>query len=237
MDDRARILALAQSIYLAKNNRYNDVEGTEEDEFIAQSVDWVNQWVDELELEADWNYVRRNRVNLGTINTATQTFALPDDVRTLVVSPYRSLVISQDGAIVSTFTIVAPNQIGSPPYEGLTEARVTVVGRRLIFSRNLTEEEIGGSVLADIIDYIPRLEAVVDGQYNSEMLDLVAPKQLIVLGVAKNATLPDIVQGGISPSITQKYNDLLQKAILQNNLSADSYIVERDDLSFIQGVW
>ena len=58
--EREQILALAQSIYLAKNNRYNDVEGAEEDEFINQTIDWANQWVEELELEADWNYVHHH---------------------------------------------------------------------------------------------------------------------------------------------------------------------------------
>lgn len=91
--------------------------------------------------------------------------------------------------------------------------------------------------MADVIDYIPRLEAAVDGQYNADMLDLVTPKQLIILGVAKNATLPDIVQGGISPSLTQKYNDLLQKAILENNKTAEVYTVERESFDFIRGVW
>lgn len=237
MDERTRILALAQSIYLAKNNRYNDVENEEEDLFVAQTIDWVNQWVEELEEEADWNYVRRQRALLGTVDAAVPNITLPTEVKSLVVSPYRYLVLSHDGVVVAGFRIVNPNQIGNtPPDEGLVEDRVTVVGRKLIFSRDLKETEIGADVLADVVDYIPRI-SLETGQENVQMLDLIKPRQLIVLGVAKNATLPDIVQGGISPSLAQKYNDLLQRAIAKNNESSSPFTADSEDFSFITGVW
>lgn len=236
MDVRADILKIAQSIYLAKNNRYNDVEGDEEDEFIAQTIDWVNQWLDEVEVETNWNYVRRNHADLGLVLEGDDSISLPAEVRTLVVNPYRDLVISHDGAIVARFQLVSPNQLTSPASEGVVEDRAAIIGRRVFFSRYITASESGGRVLADVIDYIPRL-SLETGAESSEALYLVQPKQLMVLGVAKNATLPDIVQGGTSPSHTQKYNDLLSKAVAENDRTSEAYLVERESFSYIGGIW
>lgn len=225
------ILKLAQSIYLAKNNKYNDVDGDEQLDFIEQTIDWVNQFIEELEEEADWNYVTSPRMELGTVLSAgTASFALPDDVNRLVVSPYRDLVIKHDGSVVSTFKLVKPNQIADPSDPEVAD-RATVVGRNVIFSRPFKEHEVGGKVEADAVLYIPRL-----AHDNVEMLDLVKPKQLIILGVAKNATLPDIVQGGISPSLTQKYADLLDKALKKNSATSDVSMMPREDFSYIGGV-
>ena len=236
MDERSRILKLAQSIYLAKNNRYNDVEGEEEDEFVLQTIDWVNQWIDEVEIETNWNYVRRNHADLGPVLEGDDSIALPPEVRTLVVSPYRDLVISHDGAVVARFQIVSPNQLTAPASEGVVEDRVALIGRRVFFSRNITASESSGRVLADVIDYIPRL-SLDTGAETVEAIDLITPTQLIVLGVAKNATLPDIVQGGTSPSHTQKYNDLLAKAVAENDRTSQAYQVDRENFSYIGGIW
>lgn len=226
------ILALAQSIYLAKNNRYNDVDGTEQTEFIDQTIDWVNQYIEELEMEADWNYVRTNNYTLGTIATVdSTTFALPDEIQRLVVSPYRDLTISQDGSVVSTFRLVSPDQIADPENPEVLD-RATVIGRNVVLSRPLKDTEVGGTVKADVVSFIPRLSRT-----DVDMLELVQPKQLIILGVAKNATLPDIVQGGISPSLTQKYADLLEKAVMKNNATSDVNEIPREDFSYVSGVW
>jgi len=234
-EKQAKILALAQSIYLAKNNKYNDVEGEEETEFVNQTVDWVNQYIEELEEEADWNYVRENNYLFGTATAGVYTVALPATVNRLVVSPYRFLTLSQDGTVIAKFKVVKPNQLLD---EGDTEVmdRVTVVGRKIVFSRELTDEEAGAEVRADVVNFIPRMSNT-EGSANIEMLDLVKPKQLIILGVAKNATLPDIVQGTISPSLTQKYTDLLNKAVGENNSTSEVDIVPREDFSFIGGVF
>ena len=226
------ITAVAQSIYLAKNSRYNDVDGEELTEFLTQTIDWINQFTQELELEADWNYLRKNN-NLISVLTdpLEQAYDLPEGVRTVVVSPYRDVTISFDGSTVARFTMVSPNQIADPsnPY---TDDRATVIGNKLILSRPLKETEIGGELRADTIDSMPKL--TMD---DSTLLHLVKPLQLIVLGVAKNATLPDIVQGGISPSLTQKYNDLLQKAVAINNSTADALDIPTESFSFIRGIW
>lgn len=223
---------LAQSIYLATYNRYNDVTGDELTAFIAKTVDWVNQFTPELELEADWNYLRTNDNLISKVyNKTTQSYDLPDDVRTVVYSPYRDVTISFDGAVVSTFTLVSPSNIADPTNPE-TQDRATVINRKLVFSRPFKDEEVGGDIRCDTISFMPQLTTT-----DTTLLSLVQPKQLIILGVAKNTTLPDIVQGGISPSLAQKYNDLLKKAVMANNETAMAGEAPREDLSFIRGVY
>jgi len=232
MTPTEELTAIAQSIYLAKNNRYNDVDGDELDDFIAQTIDWINQYTPELELEADWQYLRTNNNLIDTISDREQTaYALPAGVRTAVISPYRDATIQQDGIIVSTFAMVSPNQIYDPA-DPDTRDRATIINNQLVLSRQLTEAEDGGELRADTIAYMPTLTLT-----DVSLLSTVNPKQLIILGVAKNATLPDIVQGGISPSLTQKYNDLLKKAVMVNNATSEALEVPMENLGFIRGVW
>lgn len=232
MTDTEKITALAQRIYLARNGRYNDVDGTELTAFLEETVDWVNQFVPELELEADWNYLRTRGNLIGTVtDLEEQAYDLPETVRKVVVSPYRDVTISHDGAVVSTFTMVNPDQISDPTNPEVHD-RATVINRRLVLSRPLKDTELNGEIRADTIDYMPKLT-----MNSTVLLDKVEPEQLLVLGVAKNATLPDIVQGGISPSLTQKYGDLLEKAVAANNATADVLDIQSEDFSFVRGVW
>lgn len=226
------ITKLAQSAYLAVTGNYNDVEGDELTEFLEKTIDWYNLFAEELELEADWNYLRTNDYEFGTvIAAATQTVELPDEVRKIVTSPYRDLVLSQDGAIIARFKTVNPNQI-SDPRNPETRDRVTTINRTLVFSRPFTDEEVGASIRCDVIAPMPLL-ALND----TEVIELIKPRQLSILGLAKNMTLPDLVRGGTSPSFVQRYNDLLQKAVMENNATAEAYESDRESLSFVSGVW
>lgn len=232
MTPTEEITAIAQSIYLAKNNRYNDVEGEELTSFLNETIDWINQFTPELELEADWNYLRTNNNLIATITDITvQSYPLPAGTRTVVVSPYRDVTISSGGSVISTFTMVNPNQISDPTDPNIGD-RATVINNNLILSRPLKDTELGGELRADTIAYMPEL--TLD---DTTLLSLVKPKQLLILGVAKNATLPDIVQGGISPSLTQKYNDLLQKAVAINNATAEALDVPAESFGYIRGIW
>lgn len=228
-----RILELAQSIALTRTSRYSDVEDEiERNEFLDQTIDWVNQYIQELELETDWNYVRENdRVISTSLVIGEHKVPLPEGVQRLIISSDRDISIVQDGTTISTFGLVAPNQIANPTNPE-TRDRATVVGRQVILSRPLTDQEAGAELRADAVNYIPRLS-----RDNVEMLDLVEPVQLIVLGVAKNWSLPDIVQGGISPNLAQKYNDLLQRAVARNNETSQAYDAYGDDFSYIGGIW
>lgn len=232
-----RITELAQDIYLARHNQRNDATGTDLSEFIDQTVSWVNQFIPEIEKEADWNMVRTNddTSSLGTvINTTTIAYSLPETIRKIVINPHRDLTIRQDGTVVSTFKLVNPNQTVDPNDQD-TRSRATVTRRQIIFSRPLTDVEVGGTIVADTISWFPRLS-----RNDSELLDLLDEypdiRQLFVLGVVKNQILPDIVQGGLAPAFTTKYSSLLKQCVDENNASADASDVDRENFGWVGGV-
>jgi len=225
----------AQDIYLIRNDVTSKATGDKLAALLSDTRRYINMWIDEFELEADWNVMRSNGFNLGTISSLTnRTIPITDaTIRTLVASPYRPLTISQDGTIISKFYVVKPDQIGDPSNPD-TNDRATVIGRNIILSRDLTDQEMGGTINADIIYFFPR----VSTDYTDiSVLSLITPPLLIKLGVAKTATLPNVIQGQLSPSYVQKYNDALTKAIAINNATADTDDALTEDFSFVSGVY
>lgn len=247
MTDEQKIQKFTQDVYLTRFNRFVDeipidyttiVSVTDTDALveIAKTISWLNMFLDELEAEVDndgrpinWSFVRENDVELGTVS-ADGTIELDDDQLRLVVDDNRPLRLTTDGSVIANFAVVTADQITSK-MNRTTNDRVTLVNRTLVFSRVFTAEEIGSTVVADVINSIPRLTST-----DALTIDTVKPYQLLVLGVAKNATLPDIVQGGLSPSFVQRYDDLLDGIKAANSLtsSGDEYV--RDDSSYISGV-
>lgn len=232
-----------QDLYLTQfSRRIDDITDSDGQEEIAKAVVWVNTVLDELEAETDndgqpidWQWVRENDANLGTISSANQIFDLDEDINRLVVAEYRPLIIKQGDSTVSYWDVVDPNQLAR--VDNITSnQRVSVVNNQILFSRPLNDTEIGGTVVADIINHIPQVSNE-EGNVNVEALEIVKPRQLLLLGAAKNATLPDIVQGGLSPSFTQKYADLLTKVIAKNQASAVADNAVRDDYSHIGGIY
>lgn len=235
MDDR--ITALAQSIYQARHNQKNDVEGEDLTAFQNETIEWVNQFIPEIEKKADWNFVRTNDATIGTVTSGTTiSYSLPTTVRKLVINPHRDLTIRQDGTIVSAFKLVNPNQT-SDPTDFDVRSRATQLKHKVIFSRPLTDTEVGGTIVADTIAYIPQMSSDLA---HTELLDIFDSypdiRQLFVLGVLKNQILPDIVQGGLTPSYAQKFDMYLQDCITENNASADADDVDRENFGWIGGV-
>lgn len=242
MTNDERITQLAQDIYLARHNQANDVTGQDLVDFQNQTITWVNQYIPELEKAkdatnktVDWNFVRTNDALLGTVTVGTTiSYPLPAGVRKLVINPHRDLTIRQDGSIVSSFKLVNPNQISDPTSHDI-RSRATVLKRQVIFSRYLTDVEVNGSIIADTISFIPQLSHA-----DVTLLDLLDLnpdiRQLLILGVVKNQILPDIVQGGLTPSYSQKYADYLADCIAENNASADADDADRENFGWVGGV-
>lgn len=230
------ITNFAQSVYLVVKNRYlDDIADSDGQLFISQVVDWTNQLLDELETVTDasgkvvdWNWLRSMDESLDTATVGSNSIDLDDSILNVVANPDRPIRIEVGGKVISTWLVVAPGQISSNPSKNL----VAKVGATLFFSRKFNDAEDGGTIIGDITSSITRMTSTI-----SDVLTTVKPKQLLILGVAKNSVLPDIVQGGLTPSYVQKYNDLLQSSILTNNQSADSDYALRDDNSFIGGVY
>lgn len=232
----ARFNALAQDIYIARHNEQNDADGADLTSFLTQTMSWVNQLIPEVEKKADWNFLRTNDdTSIGTVTSGTTiSYQLPSSIRKLVINPHRDLTIQQDGTPVSHFRLVNPNQ-GYDPSVYDTRSRATVVNRTIIFSRSLTDVEVGGTIVADTIAYFPTVTAT-----DASLLDIFESypdiRQLFVYGVLKNQILPDIVQGGLYPAYAQKFDAFLSECVAENNLSADADDQDRENFGWIGGV-
>lgn len=232
------ITDFAQSVNLVIKNRYfDDIASADGQTFIAQVVDHTNQLLDELENVTDqmgepvnWKFMRQTAFDLGTATSGETAVDLDSSVQALITDAGRYVQISDSaGTVLSNWQVVDAPQVTN---KATVQAdKVYVAGGQLIFSRAFTDTEDGGSITGDVVASIPRLTTT-----NVKALSLVKPKQLLILGVAKNFSLPDIVQGGLSPSYVQKYNDLLQSAIARNNASSGNDTVERDSFAYVSGV-
>lgn len=237
-----RILALAQSIYQARHNQQNDVDGEDLTNFLDETIEWVNQLTPEIDKArdpsgraVDWNHVRTNDAIIGTVTVGTTvSYALPSTVRKLVINPHRDLTIRYGSTIVSTFKLVNPNQTYDPRGAEIRNT-ATVLQRKVIFSRPLNATEVTGSIVADTVGYFPTLT-----HSDVSLLDLLDAdydmRQAYVFGVLKNQILPDIVQGGLTPSYAQKFDSYLADCIAANNESSTADEIDREDLSYIHGV-
>lgn len=241
--------AFTQSVYLVIKGRYfDDIDSDDGTTLILQTADWLNQYLDELELEldsngepVDWKWNRTNGVTLGTAKEDASSVTF--DTKTfmnLITEENRYVQVVQDGTVVSNFAVVSPDEISNQT-DRVTEDMCTLVNDQLIFSRTFHDYEDGGTIIGDVTEPTPRVVMNQDGTTltanNIKALSVVKPKQLLVLGVAKNASLPDIVQGGLSPSYTQKYGDLLKNAIARNSVGSIGSTVQRDNLSSIGGIY
>lgn len=237
----------AQSVYLVVKNRYfDDITSEDGNTFVLQIADFVNQFLDELENEVtasgepvDWRFARTTGATLGTATTGVATIDFDtSQFLNLIAGENRYVQITQDGTVIANFAVVAPDEISNQS-NLITEDMCAQIGSQIIFSRLFTAEENGGTITGDVTTPIPRIVASVSGTTltctNAKALSLVKPKQLLVLGVAKNTSLPDLVQGKLSPSYVQKYNDLLQNAIARNEVGGTSALVVQEDFGYIAG--
>ena len=230
MATNARVIDFVKQIVLAQTGSADISTGSTQDQIIEEVIMWTNQFLPELETEADWNFSRANDLSLATATTANSYALSDDDIRKLVINEYRPLCIRQDGSVVSTFKVVNPNNLADPT-DYSTDDRVILANGSLIFSRPLTSAEAGGDITGDVIYRLPQLTKT-----DPTLLDTVIPAQLLVLGVVKNRVLPDQVQGSTTPSFTQKYAALLDQCKAENNATSAVFAQQGDNLSFIGGV-
>lgn len=227
-----RIQALAQKTYYSINGAQNDDTGADLTEFQNNFILGFNLWKDEYEGETYWNSVRVNDYALTTISSTTNySFELPDEYRTPVIQRDKYLKFVNDSIVIATFKMVDPNQrvVDDDPQR---PDRATFVGRNIVLSRAPTAEEVGAKIVLDVVEFIPDLTRADD-----TALDLIANSQLAVLGIAKNSTLADVTKVSLSPSFAQKYVNELNKAIAINNSSNEVDEMQREDYSYVGGIW
>src|ERR1019366_223363 len=193
----AKMTSFAQSVYLGiKNQYFNDIAGTDGQTYISQIVDFLSQYLDELETITDsvgqpvyWNWARTMDYTLGTAAVGQSVISLDSSILNVVAVDKRRIKVVVGGNVISYWDLVSPNQLSSDMYSDSYYDKVTSVGGSLYFSRVFNSNEDGGTVLGDVITSLTR-----PSLSDSTVLDIVTPKQLLVYGVMKNASLPDIVK-------------------------------------------
>lgn len=249
----AQLQAFAQSVYqMIKNRQYDDLTSADGQGYLAMTVEWVNQYIDELEYEItadgnpiDWIWVRQLNAALGTATTGNKSITFDTTAyNNLITGTERFVQILSpiDGVSpIANFTVVAPDDISNNSNRNQMDM-CTLVGGVITFSRNFTANENNGAIVGDVTGYLPRIQTSTSSTtgllvaINTDIFKTVRPVTLLKLGTVKNAILPDIVMGGLNPSYTQKYNDLLTNAINRSQDSGVSPTADYDDYSNVQGV-
>lgn len=190
-------------------------------------------WKDGFELEAYWNKLRVDDYTLATVgDTTTYSFALPDEYRSPIINQNKYLkLILDDGTVISKFKMVDPNQRVVDDAWGRPD-RAAFVGRNVVLSRAPKATEVGATIVLDVVEFLPALTRTDDSA-----LELLPNKQLAALGVAKTTARSNLVKANLSPSFVQEYNDELKKAIAENNLTNELNDIQREDYSYIGGIW
>lgn len=245
----AQLEAFVQSVYLMiKNRYYDDLTSTDGKNFILMVSDWANMFIDELETEIDadgspidWVWSRQQNVTIGTAVAGANT--IDWDARTyhnLVVSTERFVtLVDAAGNRVAYFTVVNPNELSRDDRRNNFDMCYRV-GSTVYFSRPFKTEESGYSIVADVTIWMPKIQVSITNNIltatNVKIFNTVQPLTLLKLGTAKNAILPDIVQGGLTPSYAQKYETLLTNAINHSTRSSLSPTATYDNFQNISGV-
>lgn len=230
-----RIRDLAQRWYFTVNGSTNDDTGADLTEFENNFIMAFNLWRDEFETEAYWNKARVDDYELATISdTTTFSFDLPEEYRTPVFEQNKYLKFVNDGTVIARFKLVDPNQRQVDDDYTRPDRATFVDENKIVLSRTPTEEEVGATIVLDVVKHIPDLTRT-----NDEALNYIPgkSKQVAVLGVAKNTTLADVTKVALSPSFTQKYTNELNKAMNINNASNEVDEMQGEDYSSIGGIW
>lgn len=235
----ADVTTFAQAVYLQTHGIENDVTGSDLTDFLNTTIMWANFFASDLELAADWKYLRTNNNQLGTVAAKTTQYALNSSIRKPIYHPQRMLTIQQGGIIVSKWTIVDPDQIQQDPRITNTTGAGYIGPDYCMFdngvltlSRTPKDFEVGGTLVADTIAWIPQLTMT-----DSTLLQTVTPPKLLILGVAKDQLPPDLVRGGLASLIETRYDKLLAQAISDNGGSSMDDDSMPDDLSDVGGVY
>lgn len=247
----AQLQAFAQSVYkMIKNRYYDDLTSTDGQAFLAGIIDWINEFIDELEFEVnsdglpvDWIWVRKPGVTLGTASAGSKTIEWDStNYNNLVTGGDRYVqVLRADGSVAAQFTVISPSELSNDSSRN-REDYCTLVDGLIYFSRAFNAAENGLTVVGDVTAYLPRITSIVNTTTsqivatNVDIFKTVKPLTLLKLGTVKNAILPDIVQGGLNPSYTQKYNDLLTNAINRSEASSLAPTADYENFGAIRGV-
>lgn len=235
------ITEFAQDQYFTVNGAENDDTGDDLIVFQNNYIRAFNLWLDEYETEAYWNKARVNDYVLGTIaNTTDFSFVLPATYRTPVFDENKYIkIVLADGTVIARFKLVDPNQrqvdddlVRPEQATFLPAGSIGTGGGTIVLSRAPKAEEVGATMVLDVVRMFPRLTRDDD-----TVLSWIYSKQIATLGISKNITLSDVTKVSLSPSFAQKYNNELNKAMNINNASNEIDDMRGEDYSNIGGIW
>lgn len=234
------ITEYAQDQYFTVNGAENDDTGDDLVLFQNNYIRGFNLWLDEYETETYWNKARENDYELAVIaDTTTFAFTLPATYRTPVFDQNKEVKFIVDGTVIARFKLVDPNQrqvdedIERPDRATFLPAgSIGTGGGTIVLSRAPRDEEVGASVVLDVVKMFPRLTRDDD-----TVLTWIYSKQIATLGISKNVSLSDVTKVSLSPSFAQKYNNELNKAVNANMASNEIDEMQRDNFSNIGGIW
>lgn len=226
----------AQTVNLyIKNDFVEDIDDEDGQKFVSRVVSFLNQYKDELENVTDpsgqyvyWSWLRDSGFTIASVYSGGKVFPLTtpeDNIAIALERPVR--LVDSSGNVLSTWSMVRPEQLR----EGTGENLVARMSGNVVFSREISDGENGADVTADVVRSLPPIT-----ESDDRMLGIVKPYNLMVLGVVKNMSLADQTQSRLSPSFTQKYNDLLQSAINVNNQTTAPNFIETENYSYVRGV-
>lgn len=234
------ITEYAQDQYFTVNGAENDDTGDDLTVFQNNYIRAFNLWLDEYESETAWNKARQDDYELGVINdTIDYSFELPATYRTPVFDENKYLKFVSDGIVISKFKLVDPNQrqVDDDVYHPdratfLPAGSIGVGGGTIILSRAPTAEEVGATMVLDVVRMFPRLTRDDD-----TALTWIFSKQLATLGISKNVALSDVTKVSLSPSFAQKYSNELNKALNANMASNEIDTMRGENFGYIGGIW
>lgn len=231
------ITDLAQDTYYSINGSENDDTDDDLTAFQNGFIRAFNLWLDEYETEADWEKLRdRDYVAATIADTTTYSFAVDTDTYDRPVynqDKYAKLIATDGSTVLASFKLVDPSQrVNDDPDIGYHPDRATYINGNIILSRAPNENEVGSTLVLDMMRKHTRLTTSDDTG-----IDELPSRQLAVLGVAKNQTLSDVTKVALSPSFAQKYKSELDKLKAINEATNEVYDAQFDSFSGITGIW
>jgi hypothetical protein len=142
-----------------------------------------------------------------------------------------------DGTVISRFKLVNPDQRQvDDTFDRPDRATFIEAGRggggKVVLSRAPRAEEVGAKLVFDVVKRFPKLTTT-----DATVLDWIYNDTVAIYGIAKNQSLADVTKVSLSPSFAQKYSNELNKALNINNASNEEDDDQREDFSYIGGIF
>lgn len=166
---------------------------------------YIDQW--QYETSTDWSSLYEKSKSFGQI-TATNTYAIPDDVRKISDTPGDFIYIKTSSGQMIAFSTVLADELNQ--YEGLNIC--AQVGKNLVFGKTFSAEdaEFGGEILVPVYKFA---ESLTTG---SSVIPVDIPRWLVIITAAEYVR-NDITKQSQFPNLISEANGLMERMIDDND--------------------